>query len=434
MREIFLEQLPSYIFPMELLAATLLYIYPVRKRKFFIPRLVLSCIGYFVAVTLAVHMDLLGSSDVTILYILYFFLCAFFATVVVYVICDETYLFCVYCAAFAYTTQHFAYNTHCVLCEIYDPTSLDRYTIYYVIIYLFVYLLFYNVFWKKILWAKNNRVNWKYSIGIIVLTLGVTLFLSSLAQKYSDDDKKLYRILFLYAMFCCFSLLWNQLYYIKSLRLENELVIQKMLWKERGQQYSITKENIEMINRKCHALKHEIEVLRETDDENLKVKMLDKIEQSVMLYDSVVETGNDVIDTILTQKNIICELNKITLTCIIDAKSLDFLDAIDLYTIFEKMVNNAIRNVSGLDDFKKRVISITVFEKAEMAFIQCEYYDNCNTTLSRNRKSGLLKADEKFYGSEINDIELVVKKYHGMVTTETDNQILIFRISIPKNS
>lgn len=46
---------------------------------------------------------------------------------------------------------------------------------------------------------------------------------------------------------------------------------------------------------------------------------LDEIERSIQIYDSTIETGNEVLDTVLTEKSLYCEQHQITMTCVADA-------------------------------------------------------------------------------------------------------------------
>lgn len=54
------------------------------------------------------------------------------------------------------------------------------------------------------------------------------------------------------------------------------------------------------------------------------VEALREIENTVGIYDSVVRTGNDTLDVILTEKGLICEHSGIHLTCITDGEKKQF--------------------------------------------------------------------------------------------------------------
>ena len=149
-----------------------------------------------------------------------------------------------------------------------------------------------------------------------------------------------------------------------------------------------------------------------------------------MIYDSMVETGNSTIDTVLTEKSLICERSQIVLTCIADGKCLDFMDTIDLYTIFGNLLDNAIECVRELEDPRKRIISISIFSRANFVFIQCEnYYERELVLVNGLPKS--TKAPDGFHGFGINGIRQAAEKYDGFITLDTANHIFSLRITIP---
>ncbi|MDE5728596.1 MAG: hypothetical protein K2I20_00265, partial [Clostridia bacterium] len=73
---------------------------------------------------------------------------------------------------------------------------------------------------------------------------------------------------------------------------KNELQVMKEIMRREKEQYEFTKENIELINIKCHDLKHQIHALRENASEHY----IKKIEEAVMFYDAAAKTGNNVLD------------------------------------------------------------------------------------------------------------------------------------------
>lgn len=102
------------------------------------------------------------------------------------------------------------------------------------------------------------------------------------------------------------------------------------LYKTQQEHYKIAKESIDLINRKSHDLKHQIRALRKADKAELD-RYLGEIEDSVEIYEAIVKTGNDVFDTMLTEKSLYCKKHNIQVTCVADGSQLGFIDTIDLY-------------------------------------------------------------------------------------------------------
>lgn len=145
----------------------------------------------------------------------------------------------------------------------------------------------------------------------------------------------------IYALFCCAFVLISQVNQLKQLSLQKALNFNQELWRKHKAQYEMSKENIDIINRKCHDLKHQATALKHIDDVEKQKKAIDSMERSINIYDSILETGNDILDTVITEKNLICDANHIDMQCILDGKLLDFIDAIDIYTLFGNVLDNA---------------------------------------------------------------------------------------------
>mgnify|MGYP000819226831 CR=1 FL=1 len=125
-----------------------------------------------------------------------------------------------------------------------------------------------------------------------------------------------------------------------QIRFEKETLhnIMEMQYKN----YQLSKENIDMVNRKYHDLKHQIAVLRSEADPGKREAFLDKMEADIKKYESQNKTGNKVLDTVLTTKSLYCAKHNITFTCVADGTLLDFMDVMDICSIF----GNALDNLS----------------------------------------------------------------------------------------
>ena len=99
---------------------------------------------------------------------------------------------------------------------------------------------------------------------------------------------------------------------------------------------------------------------------------LDEIERSIQIYDSTItiETGNEVLDTVLTEKSLYCEQHQITMTCVADGSKLGFLDGVDVYAIFGNALDNAIESVSKVPEPEKRLIAVSVWSRSGLLLIQ----------------------------------------------------------------
>ena len=58
-------------------------------------------------------------------------------------------------------------------------------------------------------------------------------------------------------------------------------------------------------------------------------KYIEEIQDSIQIYEAMVKTGNDVLDTILTEKSLACKANNIVVSCVADGEGLEFLHPVD---------------------------------------------------------------------------------------------------------
>lgn len=199
---------------------------------------------------------------------------------------------------------------------------------------------------------------------------------------------------------------------------------------ERGEQYELTKETIDIINRKCHDMKHQLTALQHISDNNAVTEYIDQVKQTVNIYDSVFHTGNQTLDTLLTEKSLLCQNRNITIKCIADAGKLDFMSPVDLYALFGNALDNAIEYVSTIEDPERRIISVQIREEQSMLYVSIEnFFDH-----SLAFEDGLpISTKGNFYhhGFGTKSIRFTVEKYKGHMNISTHNHLFTLSILFP---
>ena len=170
--------------------------------------------------------------------------------------------------------------------------------------------------------------------------------------------------------------------------------------------------------------------LRNISSEEQREAHLSEIERSIQIYDSTLETGSRVLDTVLTEKSLYCGAHQITMTCMADGRRLSFLDDVDVYTIFGNAIDNAIESVGVLTDPEKRAIAVSVWSKSGLLLIQFENYFE-GTLRFENGLPLTTKADKSSHGFGIRSIGYTVKKYGGHMAVSAEDHLFLLSISIP---
>ncbi len=192
----------------------------------------------------------------------------------------------------------------------------------------------------------------------------------------------------------------------------------------------MTTENIELINRKCHDLKHQIAGMKRLKSEAERDAYIREIESAVMFYESAIKTGNETLDLIMMEKLLYCQAHEIKLTCISDGEKLNQLDTMDLYTLFGNAIDNAIESVSAEPDPHLRVISMRIGTWGDYLTVHVENYLGSEVILP----DGLpvtTKQDKQYHGFGVLSMKHTVEKYKGQMNIRTDDHLFRLDILIP---
>ena len=227
----------------------------------------------------------------------------------------------------------------------------------------------------------------------------------------------------------CIVILYLQNELFKKSDMKQELQLMNLLWKMEQEQYHLTKENIALINQKSHDLKHQIKALRKASKEEYD-KYLDEMEDSVRIYEAIVKTGNDVLDTILTEKSLYCKDREIQVSCVAEGKQMDFVNTIDLYAILGNALDNAIEAVEKFEEREKRQIDVLIYRKQNFLVInimnpipeRLVYEEEIPVTT---------KGDRKFHGFGLRSIQYLVRKYDGVVNISEEDGCFSLKILMP---
>lgn len=230
--------------------------------------------------------------------------------------------------------------------------------------------------------------------------------------------------------FYCITLLYLQSALFKKSSMRKELETIQLLWHQQKGQYQLSKETIELINHKCHDLKHQVQAIRAVKDEKERETYLEKIEKSVQIYSAIVRTGNEILDTILTEKSLICENSGIHINCVADGSLLAFMNPVDLYTLFGNALDNAIEAVRKLESKEKRVIDIMLYERQSFLMLQI-VNPMCGEVKFEDGLPLTTKAKNGYHGYGMKSMLHTTQKYEGHLTTEVKNGCFYFNVMLP---
>ena len=228
----------------------------------------------------------------------------------------------------------------------------------------------------------------------------------------------------------CVTIIYLQAILFKKSAMRQKMMTMDFLWHQQKDQYNLAKENIDLINRKCHDLKHQMSAMRMMMRNEEGEKYLSEIEKSIRIYNSIVKSGNEVLDTILTEKSLYCEANQINISCVADGSTLSFIEPVDLYTIFGNAIDNAIESVQNFTDEGKRIVDVLVYAKQQFLVINISNPLEKKLTFKDNLPVST-KAKTGYHGFGLKSIKHTVQKYNGLVQVEVEDDCFYLKIVIP---
>lgn len=196
------------------------------------------------------------------------------------------------------------------------------------------------------------------------------------------------------------------------------------------EQYLQSKRSIETVNRKYHDLKHQIGVIRAEGDPGRRASYLDDLEASLTGYAAQADTGNGVLDVILTTKSTECAERGIDLTSVVDGAALDFMSAMDLAAVFGNAMDNAIDGVMAVPDPEKRLIKVAVYARDRFALLT---FENWFTGELRTENGHIVsrRQDRTRHGYGLKSIRYTAEKYGGSMTVNVEEQWFVLRVLLP---
>lgn len=335
-------------------------------------------------------------------------------------------MFCMTCAL---ATQHLSYVLYDDVLALsgwaYD--SVQAVAIISAVM-LLVYLAAYYLFVRKM--KQHPELSFQNRENLIVggLLILFTIVIKFIMEPYlsARSMTKLYVLVSIYDVVCCVLALMLEQGLFRNQALTDEKNFLTQLVHIQEEQYRTSKANVEMVNIKCHDMKHQISHITSTTDPDA----IRELEQIISVYDSSLQTGNEILDVCLMEKKLLCEKNSIKLDCIANGQCLSFMQPSDLFSLFGNALDNAMEAVCKLDDVEKRIIFVSVKEELGMAIIHVEN----NYTGKLIMADGIprtSKDDEFYHGYGVKSIRMVVEKYDGNMALLPQNGIFNLNITIP---
>ncbi|MGI6229582.1 MAG: hypothetical protein ACOYJL_01575 [Tractidigestivibacter sp.] len=163
----------------------------------------------------------------------------------------------------------------------------------------------------------------------------------------------------------CVFVLWLLYELLVRSGLAVDMAVQRRLLKERDRQFELSKRSIEVVNARLHDVRHSVLRLLDEAEPGIDRATLAEVGRQISVYDARVKTGNEALDTVLTEKRLACLQAGATLTCVADGSALSRMEPGEVYSLFDDLLTFALE--SGATS-----ISLTVRESRGVTSIHLE--------------------------------------------------------------
>ena len=175
-----------------------------------------------------------------------------------------------------------------------------------------------------------------------------------------------------------------------------------------------------------HDLKNHLLVLESRQNTEETRQMAENLRSQIADYEDYVHTGNDFLDIILKDKAAKAREKQIDFSAMVDFNGIDFLEPLDISTIFGNAIDNAIEASEKLPE-NKRLITVRAERVRDMLIITV----GNNTLPGAQPTEGTTKKDRFVHGFGIPNIKKAVEKYGGQCSFQQEDGTYLLKILFP---
>lgn len=265
---------------------------------------------------------------------------------------------------------------------------------------------------------NNQSRTWFRKGDVRIAGLAVILMLTAIALSvnwsYPEENTGMILVEVIcpaYSFLCSLLVLLMEYYVLRENNLKHEQEVMEQLLKMADTQQKSAREAIDIINIKCHDLKHQIKALAKMEDAKTRSQYLKEVQEAVSIYDATYHTGCKALDYILREKTLLFNEYHVDFSCLIEGETINFMSSADIYALMGNALDNAFHRVlKEAED--ERVISLHIKKQGEMILLHLE--NRCSRQLEF--EDGLPvtdKEDKNQHGFGVKSIRYIAEKYNG---------------------
>ena len=268
-----------------------------------------------------------------------------------------------------------------------------------------------------LLFERKNLVNWQW------IVIGCSLEFSPEAGKtlislYRDfpgilmQEQKL--------MLLCVSCIWLMcliMYFVvQQMSKDNQTKLEYELMKEKEKYSKESMEIIKRSNEELREFKHDLknyllplQEAMETMPQSEMAKVWEKINQKIEDVQTLIQTGNSYVDSMINTKITLARSEKVDVKCTILSK-MEGIDDLEFCSVFGNLMDNAIEAERKVTE-KKEII---IFVEEKMGYLRLEIQNKIEkSVLNENSSLNTTKKDTSSHGIGHKSIKRTMQKVGG---------------------
>lgn len=268
-----------------------------------------------------------------------------------------------------------------------------------------------------LLFEKKNLVNWQW------IVIGCSLVFSTVAGKtlitLSRDfpgiqmqEQKL--------MLLCVSCIWLMcliMYFVvQQMSKDNQTKLEYELMKEKEKYSKESMEIIKRSNEELREFKHDLknyllplQEAMETMPQSEMAKVWEKINQKIEDVQTLIQTGNSYVDSMINTKITLARSEKVDVKCTILSK-MEGIDDLEFCSVFGNLMDNAIEAERKVIE-KKEII---IFVEEKMGYLRLEIQNKIEkSVLNENSSLNTTKKDTSSHGIGHKSVKRTMQKVGG---------------------
>lgn len=250
---------------------------------------------------------------------------------------------------------------------------------------------------------------------------------NSITREFQSESEILYLFLQASALVFAGFVLYLRTGILVQSEYRNEITLMEQLLHQERKQYQNAKENRDIINMLYHDLKHQLSSL----SAKLTAQEIQTIQQAICIYDNNIKTGSEVLDVLIYEKQLICQKEGVSFSCMADGKALSFMRTTHIYALFDNALENALEAVRKLDDPEMRIVNLSVTQNADEVEILVSNYFRGELPLRDGLPLTTTKDDKNRHGFGTLSMKYVAELYGGTLAAAVKGSIFTLSISIP---